>query len=96
MNEFDALLSQPIAAVADNGFSARVMRRVRIEQIRSHGPTIAAFALCAALLVVLLPFHAIGGLLGAAFPQLAQSWAVNLAAWLVVVCLLAARPLSRL
>lgn len=59
MNELDALLSQPLPAVPDNGFSARVMARLqRNEQknlaLRCGGVLLAASVLC--LLVPLAEF----------------------------------------
>jgi hypothetical protein len=96
MNDLDKLLSQPLPAVADDGFSARVTRRVRLEQLRGHWKTAAAAAVCVVLMIAVLPLHAIGAALGAGLPQMAGSWAVGLAAWVVAVSLLAARPLSRM
>jgi len=96
MNELDDLLSHPVPAVADDGFSAHVMRRVRVAQIRAHWPTAVALLVCIVLLLVVTPLDAIGALFGAAVPHIAGLWALNLAAGLVVVSLLAVRPLSRM
>ena len=95
MNDLDKLLSQPLAAVADDGFSARVTRRVRVERLRGHWKTAAAVAVCVVLTVLVLPLHSIGAALGAGLPQIAASWAITLAAGIVVLSLLAAQHLSR-
>lgn len=96
MNELDKLLCEPIAAIADEGFSARVIRRVQIERLRREWKTIAALALCVVLLFALLPLHTIGALLGAGVPLLAGGWQLSLGVWLVVVSLIGAYQLSRL
>ena len=96
MNDLDKLLAQALPSVADGGFSARVVRRVRWEQFRRHWKTAAAVALCIALIILVLPLHLIGAELGAALPRLAGSWAVSLAAGAVAASLLAARALARL
>ena len=96
MTELDELLARPIAPIADDGFSARVMRRVRIAQIRAHWTTIAAWLIAIALVVALTPLHAVGVLLGAGVPQIAGFWGINLGLWLIAASLLAVRPLSRL
>ena len=95
MNDLDRLLSQPLPAVADDGFSTRVMRRLRVEQLRGHWKTAAAVAVCVVLMIAVLPLHAIGAALGAGLPQMAGSWAISLAAGIVAVSLLAARELAR-
>lgn len=96
MNDLDKLLAQALAPVPDHGFSARVVRRVRWEQIRSEWKTVAAALLFVVLLLAAVPLRAIGSALGAAVPNAAGFWALSLGAWLVVVSLIAARQLSRL
>jgi protein-S-isoprenylcysteine O-methyltransferase Ste14 len=95
MNDLDKLLSQPLPSVVDDRFSARVMRRVRVEQLRGHWKTAAAVAVCVVLIFLALPLHAIGAVLGAGLPQIAGSWTISLAAGIVAVSLLAARELTR-
>ncbi|GAA0537685.1 hypothetical protein FHS83_003482 [Rhizomicrobium palustre] len=54
MTHLDALLSQPLAPVADNGFSVKVMLRVQREQQRRMvllGFAITAMVLLLALLI---------------------------------------------
>ena len=96
MNDLDKLLSQPLPAVTDNGFCARVARRVRVEQLRRHWKTATLAAVCAVLMILVLPLHLIGAELGATLPLIAGSQAISLAAGVVAVSLLAARALARM
>lgn len=58
-DHLDALLSQPLAPVADNGFSAKVMLRVHREQQRRLTMLGLAIAAVVLLLAFLIPATAI-------------------------------------
>lgn len=96
MNEIDELLSRPLPDVPDDGFSARVLARVRTEQRRGWWRVAAVAAACVLLSVLLLPLDAIGREVGAALPYVADSWPVRLAAALTVISLLIERQFARL
>ena len=87
MNEdqLDALLSQPLAPVADNGFSARVIARVKAQE-RRHAAWIVISAVTAATLAcLLLPLHVVTGDLAVALLQIGTSPMVALAGALLVL-----------
>jgi hypothetical protein len=97
MNErIDDLLNQPLASVADDGFSARVMSRVQVQRRRQLALTYTGIAACVLLAILLLPLHSIGMDFGTLVPKIAGSWAVNIAAALLVLTFLLDRQFSRL
>jgi len=97
MNErIDDLLNQPLASVADAGFSARVMGRVKAQRRRQLALTYAGFAVCFLLAILLLPLPSIGAEFGTLVPKIAGSWAVNIAAALLVLTYFLDRQFSRL
>jgi hypothetical protein len=59
-NRLEDLLNAPLAPVADNGFSARVLVRARLERVKAQALFFAALVLCAiaALFVPLPPIAA--------------------------------------
>ena len=84
LDQLDALLKQPLAPVADNGFTARVIAKVQAEE-RRHAWIVAFGALTAATLICLLvPVKAITGDFAAALVQLALSPMVGMA---LIVCI---------
>jgi len=92
----DDLLNQPLASVADNGFSTRVMARVRAKERRKLLAVAAAAAVCAVLALLFLPVHAIGVEMNFALIQIARSAAASVAVAAVILTLLAEREFIRL
>ena len=92
----DDLLNQPLASVADDGFSERVMGRVRTMMRLRLFAIAAGAAACVVLAFLLLPMHAIGAQVNFAVVQIARSTAVSLAAAAIVLTLLLERQFSRL
>jgi len=95
-DELDILLSQPLPSVADGGFAARVMYRVRTQQLWRRTLSILGVSACVLLAIVLLPLHSIGTEFGTLVPKIAGSWAVNFAAAALVLTFLLDRQFSRL
>ena len=91
----DDLLNQPLASVADNGFSGRVMGRVRARERRNLFAVAAAAAVCAVLALLFLPLHSIGTDVNLALVQIARSAAVSIAAGAVILTLLLEREITR-
>ena len=91
----DNFLSQ-LPSVADDGFSERVMGKVRAITRRRMAFTVAAIAACVLVALLILPLRAIGAELGLIIPQIAGSAALNLAAALLVLTFLVERQFSRL
>ena len=88
MNEqLDDLLSQPLASMADDGFSARVMGDVRAMTRRRILANVAIVAVCAVLAVLILPWRMVGFDLGFIVPQIFDSAAVSLAVAAVILTL---------
>jgi|WetSurMetagenome_2_1015567.scaffolds.fasta_scaffold90007_4 hypothetical protein len=96
MTQFDELLSAPLPAVADNGFSVQVMRRIALEKLRRQGALAAVVVLCLAPALFVFPWHEIGMTLGTLLPHIAGSLAVQLAVAVVVLTLLGERAYSKL
>jgi hypothetical protein len=92
----DELLNQLLPSVTDDGFSARVMGRVRAERRRRLFVTWASAAACVALALLILPLQTIGAELGLVIPKVAGSLAVNFVAAAVVLSLLLERQFARL
>ncbi|HEY8696818.1 MAG TPA: hypothetical protein VIM02_04315 [Rhizomicrobium sp.] len=86
-DELDDLLSRPLPAVADNGFSARVMQRVAgLEWLRSMIST-AALLLCALALLLLVPVSGIEDTLARLAPAIAASLPLSIAAGAIALSL---------
>jgi hypothetical protein len=86
-DELDDLLSQPLPAVADGGFSARVMQRVAgREWFRSMLST-AALLLCALALLLLVPVSGIEDTLARLAPAIAASLPLSIAAGAIALSL---------
>ena len=92
----DDLLNQPLPCVADDGFSERVMGRVRAMVRRRLFVTVAGVAACVVLALLILPLQTIGAELGLVVPRIAGSAALNLAAAAIVLTLLLESQFSRL
>ncbi len=92
----DELLIEPLPSVADDGFSARVMGRVRAARRQKLFVTWASAAACALLALLLLPWQPIGVELGLVIPKIAGSAALSFAVAVVVLSLLLERQFARL
>jgi hypothetical protein len=95
MNEIDELLSRPLPAVDDDGFSRRVMRRVRADERRRWFVLAAATTACIVLALQILPMQSIAVGLNLAITQAASSLAVSIAAAAIILTLLLERHLGR-
>jgi hypothetical protein len=84
----DELLSQPLPPVADNGFSARVVARVKAAERRRAAAIMIASAAAVTILCLLVPLREITGDFAAALIQLGTSPLVGLAAALLVLTFL--------
>ena len=91
----DDLLNQPLASVADNGFSVAVMARVRAKERRNMFAVAAAAAVFAVLAVLILPMQSIGLDVNIAVGQIAGSAAVSIAAAALILTLLIDREFVR-
>jgi protein-S-isoprenylcysteine O-methyltransferase Ste14 len=92
----DDLLNQPLNSVADNGFSAGVMGRVRAVRRQKLFATWASAAACVVLAFLILPWQPVGAELGLVIPKIAGSLAVNFAAAVIALSLLLERQFARL
>ena len=91
----DNFLSQ-LPPVADDGFSERVMGKVRTMARRRMVFTVASIAACVVVALLILPWRTTGAELGVIIPQIASSAALNLAAAAIVLTFLVERQFSRL
>jgi len=96
MHELDELLKAPLPTIPDGHFSARVMRAIALERLRRQGATAALVFACLLPVVLALPLHEIGMMLGALLPRLAASLAVQIAAAAVVLTAIAERAYAKL
>ncbi|MDE2182967.1 MAG: hypothetical protein KGJ78_08095 [Alphaproteobacteria bacterium] len=95
-DELDRLLGQPLPPVADDGFSARLMRHALWER-RFHAGLLAALgAACLFLAFALAPLRHASTDIAVLLPQIAGSAAVNMAAAILVLIFLLERQFSRL
>jgi hypothetical protein len=79
MNELDALLSQPLAPVADNGFSARVMGHVRRHEQRRIALWCLFVTAMAVLACALVPMNTLAAAMNQIVLTLGTSVQVGLA-----------------
>ena len=86
-DQLDDLLSRPLPAIADEGFSARVMQRIiRQDWLRSITST-AALLLCALALLLLVPVSGIEDTLARLAPAIAASLPLSIAAGAIALSL---------
>jgi hypothetical protein len=90
----DEMLSQPLPDVPDDGFSARVIVRVKAEERRKNIAIVVAGVTSAVLICLLLPLHAIIGDLAASLIQIATSPMIGLATAACVLTFLIDRILT--
>ena len=85
MNSLDDLLAEPLADIADDGFSARVLRRVELHETHRRWLLQGAVALGALALVPFIPAGEIAGLFGRLTPNIASSAALAFAAGALIL-----------
>ena len=90
----DEMLSQPLPDVPDNGFSDRVIVRMKHEERRKMYAVALMSMLAAALACLLLPLHAIIGDIAAALVLIGTSPMLGLAVAVLVLTILVDRVLS--
>lgn len=86
-DELDDLLSQPLSAIADDGFSARVMQRVAWRDWQRSLLSTAALLLCALALLLLVPVSGIENTLARLAPAIAASLPLSIAAGAIALSL---------
>ena len=91
--ELDALLSQPLPPVADNGFSARLDTRIERAERRHDLIVVAMVTLAALSLCLLVPVQHVLGDLAAVLLQLAMTPMIGMAVALLVLTFLIDRIL---
>jgi hypothetical protein len=84
-DDLDILLSRPLDAVADNGFSARIAARIRFQQLVVQAAAWSAAAAGLLILWLFVPVVPTAGALVAAISRAAASPAVALAAGTLVL-----------
>jgi drug/metabolite transporter (DMT)-like permease len=92
-SQLDTLLNAPLAALADGGFSARVIARARKERLKEQAAFLASVFICAAAMLVFVPLPqitaAMAHVLTAALP------AISLAIAALVLTFTAERALAQ-
>ena len=83
----DGLLSKPLSAIADDGFSARIMARVGARQRRETILYFAASFACGIAALFLVPFAALGDAIAHVTPQIAGSVPLCIAISTIVLTL---------
>jgi hypothetical protein len=86
-DEFERFLATPLADVADNGFSARVMGGIAMARRRNEWLTYAVVALAALPLLFLLPVPRLSADISLLLPALASSAPLAAAAALILLTL---------
>jgi hypothetical protein len=93
MNELDALLSQPLAPVADNGFSARLVARIERAERRHDLIVMAVVAAAALALCLLVPVQHVLGDFAAVILQMAMTPMIGVGVAMLAVTFLIDRIL---
>lgn len=91
----DDLLNRPLEAVPDNGFSARVVERIRAEERRETALSFAAVLVAVAACALVLPLPALSLELGHAVFDIANQTAIGLAAGLLILTYMFERVVAR-
>ncbi len=81
----DEMLSQPLPTVADNGFSARVTKKIRAAEYRRLALGALLATLATAVFCLLVPIDFVMVELNVALVQVGTSGAVGLAAAVLVL-----------
>ena len=91
----DELLSQPLAPVADNGFSAKIVARIRRQEQRQLVLLCLVAIAAATMACLLLPVSALTELLNGIVVTLATSLEVGVAAFVLLITWLYDRSFFR-
>lgn len=86
-NDLDTLLSAPLPAIPDNGFSLRVMEKVDARELWRERLTWGLPALAACALAPFVPLRELTGTVVHLGPALAGSTALSLAAGIIILTL---------
>jgi hypothetical protein len=86
-DELDDLLSRSLPAIADDGFSARVMQRIAWREWLHSMISTAALLLCALALLLLIPVSGIEVTLARLAPAIAASLPLSIAAGAIALSL---------
>ena len=92
-DRLDQLLQAPLPEIADNGFSAKVMIRVEAEPAGDMALPIGVTAVCAAIVLCVLPIQGLVEQLLPAIIQLVQQPAIYVAAAAIVLSLMIDRDM---
>lgn len=92
----DELLSHPLPTVADNGFSARVMRRVRWDEQRRTVLVGAGAAAAATVACLFIPLQTVSVEINSIVLNLGTSTAVGIAAAALLLTVLYDRKFFRI
>ena len=92
----DDLLNQSLPFVADDGFSERVMGRVRAMERRRLFVVAASLAACFVLALLLLPLRALGAELDRVALEIAGQAPLGIAFSAIVLTFVAERQFARL
>ena len=90
-NQLDDLLNTPLAVMADDGFSARVQARARLERLKQQVPVFAAVLICGAAMLLFVPLLQIV----AAISHVLTGTGVSLAVAALVLTFTAERALAQ-
>lgn len=90
-NQLDDLLNTPLAAVADDGFSVRVIASAGRERLKEQIPFFGALFICAAAVLLFVPLLQIA----AAVARILTGTAVPLAVAALVLTFTAERALAQ-
>ena len=94
-NQLDQLLNAPLAAVADSGFSARVIARARKVRRKENVPFFAAALVCVAAMLIFVPLLRVTTVIAHFLTGMAASPAISLAIGALVLTFTAERALAQ-
>lgn len=92
----DDLLSQPLPAVADNGFTARVQGRIRAAERGKIALVAAGSAVAATLLCLVVPMETVSGELNSIILRLGTSTTLGLGGAALFLTMLVDRRFFRI
>lgn len=94
-DRLDDLLNKPLAAIADDGFSARVIARARRKRLEEEVPLLAAAFICLVAVLVFAPLPQITAILAHAVTGTVALPAVSLAVAALVLTFTVERALAQ-